>query len=66
MNKKELEKFAEFFAKEDPEKIIAAMTLVNEIKSKNIEDLEIAIKLSNNPKIKNIIKNVMKMKIDNL
>jgi len=63
---KAAKEFAEFFTKQDPEKVIAAMNLVNEAMWKNIEELELAIKLARNPKIKQIFKDILKLKIDNL
>ena len=65
MNKNTKE-FAEFFAKQDPEKVIEAMNLINTAMEKNIEELELAIKLARNEKIKKIFKDILKLKIDNL
>jgi len=66
MNKKDINDFADFFASQEPEKIIAALKLVNEIQDKSIEDLNIAFRLTNNTKIQKILKLAMKMKVDNL
>ncbi len=66
MDKKTTTEFVNIFTKHEPEKIMEAMNLINDLKSKSIADLEIAIQLTNNDKIKNIIKLVMKMNINNL
>jgi hypothetical protein len=66
MTKKDINDFADFFASQEPEKIIAALKLVNEIQDKSIEDLNIAFRLTNNTKIQKILKLAMKMKVDNL
>lgn len=62
----DVKEFAKFFAKQDPEKVIEAMNLINTAMEKNIEDLELAIKLARNEKIKKILKDILKLKIDNL
>jgi len=66
MNKKDTKEFVNIFTKHEPKKVIEAMNLINDLKSKSISDLEIALQLTNNEKIKNIIKLVMKMNINNL
>jgi len=63
---KKVKEFAEFFAKQDPEKIIPALKFLNDLQEKNISELELSIKLTNNPRIKKIIKEIIKIKIDRL
>lgn len=63
---KDSKKFAKFFAKQDPEKFILDLNLVNEAMWKNIEELELAIKLARSEKVKKIYKDILKLKIDNL
>lgn len=61
-----VKEFTDFFAKQKPEKVIEAMKLVNTAMEKDISELELAIKLANNPKIKQIFKDILKLKIDKL
>lgn len=63
---KKVKEFAEFFAKQDPEKIKAALDIINTMQEKTISELELSIKLTNNEKIKKIIKDIIKLKIDKL
>lgn len=58
--------FADFFAKQDPEKVIEAMQLINDAMEKDISDLELAIKLCRSEKLKKIFKAILKLKIDKL
>ena len=66
MEKDEVKDFVDFFINQDPAKVVEAMELINTAMEKNIEDLELCIKLATNPKIKEIFKNIMKLKIDKL
>lgn len=61
-----VKEFTDFFAKQKPEKVIEAMKLVNTAMEKDISELELAIKLTSNPKIKQIFKDILKLKIDKL
>jgi hypothetical protein len=66
MMNKAAKEFTDFFAKQKPEKVIEAMKLINSAMEKDISELELAIKLTSNPKIKQIFKDIIKLKIDNL
>ena len=63
---KKVKEFAEFFAKQDPEKIIPALKFLNDLQEKSVSELELSLKLTNNEKIKKIIKDIIKLKIDKL